>query len=415
MFCFGVLSRKNTIFFSVEPGATKTPIPQKGRQTTETAVPPAKETIMALRLGDGHLGREFPRPTWTVVLLWTLAIILWLATAAAVIVLAVLTPPEGRNATFWFCVDVGAVVALLLGAAAIGQALLLKYCFSMAATTKLTERAIREVLQRIETGRPVSDLGGASHAEVISLLSEIMENTLLDDTEKAAKRQSARKHRQQTLRREIEAQIRSGKYREAHERLEEFRTRYADSDEVRKMEQELSQALREHEATEIRNVTEQVERYMGLGLWERAWETAVALAEQFPENPDASRLSETVRMEQDANRRQEEQRLYREIEHLVARKHWREALRAAEALLSNHPDSPEAKALADQMEELRRNAAILERREWEQRITEHIQTGRHREAYDLAIELMNKYPDSPQAEEIRKNLDQLKMRAGVRD
>jgi len=370
---------------------------------------------MALRFAGGHLGRELPRPTWTVVLLWTLAIILWLATAAAVIFLAAAAPPPEGPDVFWLRVGLGVLAALLAGSAAIALALMLKYTFSTAATTKLTERAIREVLQRIETGRPVSDFGGASHAEVVSLLSEIMENTLLDDDEKAAKRQSARKHRQQTLRREIQAQIKSGKYREAHERLEEFRTRYADSDEVREMEAQLSQALREHEANEIRNVNEQVERYMGLGLWERAMETAVALAEQFPENPDASRLPETVRMEQGANRRQEEQRLYREIEHLVARKHWREALRAAETLLANHPESPEAKALGDQLEELRRNAAIMERREWEQRITEHIQTGRHREAYDLAIELMNKYPDSPQAGEIRKNLDQLKARAGVRE
>ena len=370
---------------------------------------------MALRFGGGYLGRELPRPTWTVVLLWTLAVTLWLATAAAVIFLAVDTPPEEGPDVFWIRVGIGVVLALLLGAAAIGEALMLKYCFSTAATVKLTERAIREVLQRIEMGRPVSDFGGASHAEVVSLLSEIMENTLLDDEDKAAKRQSARKHRQQTLRREIEAQIKSGKYREAHERLEEFRSRYADGDEVREMEQKLSQALREHEATEIQNVTEQVERYMGLGLWERAMEAAVALAGQFPENPNAARLPETVHLEQGANRRQEEQRLYREIEHLVARKHWREAQRAAETLLNNHPLSPEAKALGDQIDELRRNAAILERREWEQRITEHIQTGRHREAYDLAIELMNKYPGSPQAEEIRKNLDQLKARAGIRD
>ncbi|HUU92593.1 MAG TPA: hypothetical protein VM238_15450, partial [Phycisphaerae bacterium] len=63
----------------------------------------------------------------------------------------------------------------------------------------------------------------------------------------------------------------------------------------------------------------------------------------------------------------------------------------------------------------RRNAAILERREWESRIAEHIQIGRHREAYDLAMELVEKYPDSPQAAEIQRNLAQLKARAGIAD
>jgi len=367
---------------------------------------------MALRLGGRAVGRELPRPSWTVAILWVLGLLLWAATGAGIVLMG-LRPPPAASDTFWILTGVGVVAGLLLGASAIGLALLLKYTFSTAATVKLTERALREVLQKMEMGRPASSLGGAGHEEVISLLSEIMENTLLDEPDKVAKRQLARKHRQQTLRREIEALIKTGKHREAHERLEEFRARYADSDDVRQMEQHLSEALRQHEQNEIASIAEQVERYMGLGLWERARETAQALADQYPEHPDAARLPETVRLEQGASRRQEQQRLYREIEHLVARKHWREALRAAETLLRNHADSPEAKALGDQIDELRRNAAISERREWEERITGHIQTGRHRQAYDLAVELMEKYPDSPQAEQIRKNLDQLKARAGI--
>ncbi len=367
---------------------------------------------MALRLRGGPVGQELPRPTWTVAILWILGLLLWAGTLAAVVIVG-LHPPASDTDTFWAVTGLVVVVGLLLGAAAMGMAMVLKYTFATAATVKLTERALREVLQKMEITRSTGGLAGASHEEVVSLLSEIMENTLLDEEDKAAKRQLARKHRQQTLRREIEAFIRAGKHREAHQRLEEFRLRYADSDEVRQMELQLSEALRQHEQNEIANVTEQVERYMGLGLWERALETAQALAEQFPENPDAARLPETVRMEQGATRRQDQQRLYREIEHLAGRRRWREAHRAAHTLIANHPDSPEAKAIAEQVEELQRNAAIAERREWEQRITDHIQTGRHREAYDLAVDLMEKYPDSPQAEEIRKNLDQLKARAGV--
>ncbi|HUU09286.1 MAG TPA: hypothetical protein VM431_01955 [Phycisphaerae bacterium] len=371
---------------------------------------------MATLLGSRQLGRELPRPKWTVALLWVLGILLWLGVAAGVVGLTLTAPPllEIPN-TFWICVGVGVLALVLLGAMAIGMALLIKYAFSTAISAKLMERALRDNLQKMETAQPVSGLGTASHEEVVSLLSEIMENTLLDDADKAAKMQLAKKHRQQALRREIEALIKAGKYRDAHERLDEFRTRYAERDQVADLEAQLSAALREHEQTEISHITEQVQRYMGLGLWERGMEMARALAEQFPENPEAAQLPETVRLEQGANRRQEQQRLYREIEHLVARKHWRQALRAAETLLENHADSPEANALRDQMDELRRNAAISERREWESRIADHVQTGRHREAYDLASELMEKYPDSPQAEEIRKNLDQLKARAGIRN
>ncbi len=368
---------------------------------------------MAMLWGSRPLGRELPRPKWTVAMLWILGILLWMGTAAGVVILGLTVEPENPR-TFWVMTGAGAIGALLLGATAIGLALLIKYGFSAAVSAKLTERAVRESSRKAEGGSALSGLGGASHEEVVSLLSEIVENTLLDDKDKAAKRQLAKKHHQRALQHEIEAFIKTAKYHEAHERLEEFRLRYAD-DEVADMEAQLSEALRRHEHSEIAHITEQVERYMGLGLWQRAMEMAQALAEQFPENPDAARLPETVGLEQDANRRQEQQRQYREIEHLVARKHWRQALRAAETLLENHPDSPEANALREQMDELRRNAAILERREWESRIAEHIQTGRHREAYDLAMELVEKYPESPQAEEIQKNLEQLKARAGIRN
>ena len=368
---------------------------------------------MARLWGGGQIGKELPRPQWTVVLLWTLGIVLWIVCGMAIVVSAIATPPES---TAQFLMNRGVLVflGLVAGALSIAVALLVKYTFSAAVSAKLMERLLRDALQkRGESGPTASALGGASHEEVVSLLSEIMENTLLADSEKALKRDVAKKHRQQAMRREVEALIKVGKYRDARERLEEFRLRYPDSDAVPQMEAQLSEALRQHEHSEIANVTEQVQRYMGLGLWERAMELAQGLAEQFPENPEAAHLPESVQIEQASNNRQEQQRLFREVEHLVARKHWRQALRVAETLFENHPESPETQSLKGQIEDLRRNAAIEERKEWETRIADHVQTGRHREAYALAMDLVDKYPDSPQAKDIQKNMEQMKIRAGI--
>ena len=363
--------------------------------------------------GSGQFGKELPRPEWTVALLCIFGPLVWCIGIAGVVAVFLESPEKG-SVGFWLVLAAALVGSLAAGVLAIGLALIVKYAFSVAVSVKLMERSLRDEVRKEGEAYPSpSALGGASHEEVVSLLSEIMENTLLDDSEKAAKCQLAKKHRQQALRREIQALIKAGKYSEAHERLEEFRLRYADTKQVGEMESQLSEALRHHEESEIAGITEQVQRYVGLGLWDRAMESAHSLASQFPENPEAARLPETIRLEQEAGRRQEQQRLYREIEHLVSRKHWRQALRAAETLVENHPSSPEANRLRGQMDELRRNAAIAERREWETRIAEHVQTGRHREAYDLAVELMEKYPDSPQAEEIRKRIDQLKARAGL--
>jgi len=361
--------------------------------------------------GGGPLGKELPRPKWTVALLWILGLVLWIA--IAVIILR----GVGPDVRWWTDeLTLTLIGGLTLGALAIGLALLIKYQFSVAVSAKLMERMLRDYVER-KSDEAATDIeaGGASqHAEIVSLLAEIMENTLLDDVEKAAKRKSAKKQRQQALRREIEALTKAGKFREARERLEEFGSRYPDDQALSELQSQLSEALRQHEQHEIASIGEQVQRYMGLGFWERAMEAAVALAEQFPENPDAAKLPDTVRLEQEAGFRAEQQRMYHEIEHLVVRKHWRQAVCAAETLVERHPESPEAARLRDQIEELRRNAAIAERKEWETRIAQHVQTGRHLEAYNLAVELMNKYPDSPQADDIRKRLDQLKARAGIR-
>jgi len=361
------------------------------------------------------LGKELPRPGAVARMLWCFAVAAW-AGAAVALGAAILEAVQKHLSFVELVIATGVFVGCaVLGVLPMGLALLLKYAFSASVSAKLLERTLRTLEQKREGGQGSTELETASHQEVVSLLSEIMENTLLGENEKGAKRQLAKKRRQQALRREIEALINAAKYRDAQERLEEFRVRYADSNQVAELETRLSESLRQHEQTEFAAITDQIHRYAGLGLWERAMEMARGLAEQYPENPDAVRLPETVRMEQEGNSRQEQQRLYREIEHLAARRHWRQALRVAESLLEKHPDSPEAHALTAQVEELRRNAAVMERREWETKIAEHVQTGRHREAYNLAVELMEKYPESPQAQAIRERLDQLKARAGVTD
>jgi hypothetical protein len=362
-------------------------------------------------------GRDLPKPSLAAALLGTFAVLVWLVGLTGLVVAVVAAASGRQDWPLWLLGGLTHFsVCLLLGAGALGLALAVKYAFSAATSAALSERCLRDFLEKREEDQTGTGLGGtASHEEVVSLLAEIMENTLLDDPEKAAKRPLAKKHRQQALRREIEALTGAARYREARQRLEEFRLRYADSPQVAELEERLAQALAEHERSEITHISEQVERYMGLGLWDRARNMAENLARQYPENPEATRLSETVRRERQAHRREEQQRLYREIEHLASRRHWREALQAADLLLKNHPDSPEAHALRDQVEELRRNAAILERREWEARIAEHVGAGRHREAYDLAVQLMEKYPDSPQADAIRQRLDQLRLRAGIEE
>ena len=366
---------------------------------------------MAGIFGSGNLGKEFPRPQPTATLLFIAGLLAGLAGLVACAWILITTDDEVRN----IALAVGLLIAgLVVEGIAMGAALILKYAFSAAVSAKLTERTLRDILKR--TGAEQAQAGpeaNASHEVVVSLLSEIMENTLLDEGDKAAKRELAKRNRRRALKREIEALIDAGKLPEAKERLDDFRFRYREKEQADELQSRLEEALAQHGRTEVEQIIAEIQEYVSLALWDRAMEIATRLAEQYPENAEAVRLPETVRLEKASSERQEQQRVYREIEHLVSRKHWRQAIEAADHLIDTYPDCPEAAKLREQMKELKHNAAVVERREWEGRITEHVQAGRHLMAYHLAVELMEKYPDSPQAAAIRERLDQLKARAGV--
>ncbi|MCX5684259.1 MAG: hypothetical protein NT049_11315 [Planctomycetota bacterium] len=71
--------------------------------------------------GGGQIGKELPRPQWTVVLLWVLGIILWIVCAMAILVSAIITPAESA-AQFLMNRGVLVFLGLSCGAFAIGLA-----------------------------------------------------------------------------------------------------------------------------------------------------------------------------------------------------------------------------------------------------------------------------------------------------
>ncbi|MDP6379893.1 MAG: hypothetical protein QF662_01000, partial [Phycisphaerae bacterium] len=125
----------------------------------------------------------------------------------------------------------------------------------------------------------------------------------------------------------------------------------------------------------------------------------------------AQELVKSVHLELDQTHKEDRLRLYQEIEHLVARHRWREAYGTAMTLLARHPESPEATKLQKQLDELKYNAEVQERRETEESITEHLHQGRYRQAYEVASDLIDKYPESPQAEALKGRMEWLRERA----
>lgn len=301
---------------------------------------------------------------------------------------------------------IGVALAGLLWAAS----LVVGYLHRISVHSLRTEHRLAEMGV---DGEPLPSLAGGELAPLVTLLRDISENTLLTEPEKSRKRIRLQEVRRERLKAEIEQLIRAMKWPEARARIEDFRLMNPESDETRELSERLEQAIQEHQDLDVMTSCEQIRSYISLGLWSKAREASQILAEKYPGNVEARKMPGIVKLEEEVARKDERQRLYREIEHLVSRKHYRDAVHTAQSLLERYPESPEASALRGQMDELNRNADIEVRREMEARIIECTRQNKHREAYELARALLEQYPESPQAVALKDQIDKLRERAGM--
>ncbi len=339
--------------------------------------------------------------------------VLWLVLAVVGIVsLWLLESPMTTEAKLLRSV-VAAVSGLTVAGALLALAMVVRYNYNTAINIRLAERRHLsrgdESEESLATAITASDVGD----QVVSLLREINENTLLADEEKARKRTRVARAQSEQMKVEIDQLIRATKWPAARARLEEFRARYPNREEVDQLANQLETAIKEHRDVDVMSTSEQIRSYMTLGLWDKARLAAEQLAAKYPDDPEAHKMENIVRLEDQEHQKEDRLRLYREIEHLVNRKHYRDAKKTAQILLERYSDSPEAATLRGQMDELARNADIETRREMETQIIEYTRQNRHKEAYELAAMLMEQYPESPQAVALADTIDRLREKAGL--
>lgn len=306
---------------------------------------------------------------------------------------------------------VAAVSGLTVAGVLLALAMVVRYNYNTAINIRLAERRhlSRGSEESLATAITASDVGD----QVVSLLREINENTLLADEEKARKRTRVAQAQSEQMKVEIDQLIRATKWPAARARLEEFRVRYPNREEVDQLANQLETAIKEHRDVDVMSTSEQIRSYMTLGLWDKARLVAEQLAAKYPDDPEAHKMASIVRLEEREHQKEDRLRLYREIEHLVNRKHYRDAKKTAQILLERYSDSPEAATLRGQMDELTRNADIETRREMEAQIIEYTRQNQHKEAYELAAMLMEQYPESPQAIALADTIDRLREKAGI--
>ena len=110
-------------------------------------------------------------------------------------------------------------------------------------------------------------------------------------------------------------------------------------------------------------------------------------------------------------RGRERARLMSRAQSATDQHNWREALRWVEQVLGKYPHSAEAHDLRLQLPTLKLNAEIQARQQMEADIRDLIHAQKFGEALRVARQLLNDYPDSPQAQVLREQMPRLEQRA----
>jgi outer membrane protein assembly factor BamD (BamD/ComL family) len=244
--------------------------------------------------------------------------------------------------------------------------------------------------------------------EMIDLLREICENTLLAESDRIAKRQRVAEEDRRRRLEAIEDLIRGGGWSAARRAVAELIKRYPDAPEGRQAHDRVEQAAARAEEQDLRNTTARIEELMSIGAWDRALGLAEELVGKHPTSVKARQLLDRVQRERRLFRQEHVRRQVMDIERAVERHRYREALSLAAGFLESYGETQEAGNLRTQMAQLRENAEVEERKQLEEEIKDLVHRRSFGEALDLAGKVIDTYPTSPQAKALREQLPKIR-------
>ncbi|HNQ24703.1 MAG TPA: hypothetical protein PKK06_16600 [Phycisphaerae bacterium] len=226
---------------------------------------------------------------------------------------------------------------------------------------------------------------------LVPVVAELQELQMTPTAERTETIERIRAGRQRRLGEQIVEAINLRQIGRARALLDDARTLFGNTPTLDKLADKIDEAATRNEPLDFARARVLVESAMHAGRWAVAEHHAQVLWRDHPHSARCRKLWDETRRA----------RLYAHIQDSAHQHQWLEALAAAEEFIARFPDGFEADALGRQMATLRSNAEIQTRRQYENRFKELV-TGKHYlEALRLAQFVIAQYPDSPQAGALR--------------
>lgn len=187
--------------------------------------------------------------------------------------------------------------------------------------------------------------------------------------------------------------------------------RYPETPAVDELHQQLARQREAAEEEELGALVARVEAHIEAGDWTQAQLTAERLARRFPHSQRVVGLMERIRSLEDQDRQASKSELEAAIKALIQERRWQDAVQKTRLYLELHSESPEAAGLRDRLPRLEANADAELRDRLYSTVKQAMNSRRYDDAYQRASEFLERFPDSKEAEVIRRDLDQLRQRA----
>jgi len=306
------------------------------------------------------------------------------------------------------------IAGLTLGGVLVGLAALLRYMHPLARAAD-QEHGHAELDRPLASGHPAATDGAKptyppptdsgmsdqrTTRETLQTLREIRDWIISAPNERESAYQRMRETYQRRVASEILDAINLRQLGRARAMLADAQGTYGSSPTLDKIADKLTQAASRNEPLDYTRTKRLVDQAAGHGRWVQAEEHARTLFVDHPDVPRCRRLWDETRRA----------RLYAYVENAAAKRHWVEAQAACDEFLTRFPDSPEADVLRKRTEDLRHNAEIQQRKNYENRFRELIGMQEFKEALRIANHLVDQFPDSPQALALRPQIQALQQR-----
>jgi outer membrane protein assembly factor BamD (BamD/ComL family) len=282
---------------------------------------------------------------------------------------------------------------------------------------------LRAILDKINKVSRQRDEGGgaipgdasavpAGQSEILSQIlvkiSELNTNLLLTEQERVQRRQEELECRVAGLVEQIEAAVSDGDFDRANELYRHLAYEKPDDPRLETLKKRMEEIGRKDMESHVWECIHQVNDLMSVSRFGEAMNAARELRNRYPDSEEAAELLKRVEHEAGAFDGEQRKRLYEMIRRQGEGRHWKLALDAANELLEKYPDSSEAEAVKAQMPTLVDNTRIEEVRELRDRILDLMDRRRYSEALELSTHVVTNYPETAAASELRAQMPHLR-------